>query len=181
MNDNSISNFGLLIAYILPGLLALGGGSLLSPSLSFSLTPHATQAPTLGGFLYTTIASVGAGLTASTIRWLLIDPLHHATGIKRPRLDFSRLDDRVEAFNFLNENQYRYYQFYANSIISGTFAYTAWKYGQDGEITFGWTDVAYAALLVVFYAASRDTLSKYYARLKHLLGEGEAPLILPGV
>ncbi len=182
MKDDSISNFGLLIAYILPGLVALWGGSQLIPSLSSWILPTTAEAPTVGGFLYTTVAAIGAGLTASTVRWLVIDPLHHATGIARPQFDFSRFAERVEAYHVLNENHYRYYQFYANTLMAGLFAYFTWRCRRSlVDEPLGWPEFACALLAAVFFAASRDTLRRFYARLSSVLGEGARPIILLSV
>ena len=64
----SVANFGVLIAYILPGLLVLWGLSELSPAFRGWLAAAAPDTATIGGFLYITIAAIGAGLTASTVR-----------------------------------------------------------------------------------------------------------------
>lgn len=179
MKDESISNFGLLIAYILPGLVALWGVRQHYPQLDTWLTPTAGDASTVGGFLFTTIAAVGAGLTASTIRWLLIDPLHHATGISRPTFDFTRFADQVQAYHVLNENHYRYYQFYANTVIAGLFAYLMYRMTHRfAVVPIGWIELAFACFEGLFFVASRDTLARFYARLSNVLGEGASPVIL---
>ena len=66
MTDVSGRNFGLLIAYVLPGFVSLCGMAELSPNMkSWLVTGSMTNgvAPTVGGFLYLTLASVAAGLT----------------------------------------------------------------------------------------------------------------------
>ena len=71
-----------------------------------------------GGFLYLTVAAFFAGLVVSTFRWLLIDSIHSHTGLKQPLWNFAKLADRQEAFAMLVDAHYRYYQFYANSMIA---------------------------------------------------------------
>lgn len=112
MSDVTRSNFGLLIAYLLPGFTLLWGLRELSPTVEQWLgsTPH--DAPSIAGFLYGTLASVAAGLTVSTLRWLLIDTIHHRTGVPLPDWNFAGLRDRVAGFDVLIEIHYRYYQFY---------------------------------------------------------------------
>jgi hypothetical protein len=106
----------------------------------------------------------------STIRWLILDSLHHATGIRAPDWDFSRLADRVEGFSLLVEIHYRFYQFYGNTIVAITFAYTAWMLNRDfARLPAGWPELAFVMLLALFFLGSRDTLRKYYARLNALL------------
>ncbi len=123
MSELSEKSFGLLIAYVLPGFVTLWGISLFSPTVESWITNSQHGAPTVAGFLYVTLASLSAGLTVSAIRWILIDNLHHATGVKPPKWEFANLDDRLQGFLALVENHYRYYQFYANSVVAGAVAY----------------------------------------------------------
>ena len=118
MSELSAKNFGLLIAYVLPGFVALWGISHFSPTVDSWITSSQQGAPTIGGFLYVTLASLVAGLTVSAIRWAVIDTLHHATGLKPPQWEFANLDDRLQGFHGLVENHYRYYQFYANGLVA---------------------------------------------------------------
>ncbi len=113
MKDVTASNFGLLIAYLAPGFTTLWGLSHFSPTLRSWLGSAASSQPTVGGFLYVTVASVAVGLTVSAVRWAIIDTLHHSTGVTQPDWDFAKLRDSVVGFNVLNELYYRYYQFYA--------------------------------------------------------------------
>ena len=113
MQDVSTKNFGLLIAYLIPGFATLWGVSYFSPVVRSWLGSTADSSPSVGGFLYVTLASVSAGLTVSTIRWLVIDSIHHHTGIQQPNWDFSRLGQTVAAYDVLKEIHYRYFQFYA--------------------------------------------------------------------
>src|SRR5205085_10439214 len=87
--------------------------------------------PTVGGFLFVTVASIGVGLTVSTLRWLLIDTLHHRTGLRPPAWDFSLLGDRVAAFEVIVDNYYRFYQFYSGMVISLAVVFVArrWSLG----------------------------------------------------
>lgn len=170
MGELSARNFGLLIAYILPGFVALWGVSLECEPVRLWLFGRSGNGPSAAGIPYTLLASVGAGMAASCIRWALLDTLHHRTGICKPEWDDARLVDRLPAYQLLIEIHYRYYQFYANSVVSGLFAYLVWRW----RTPFAWhglgVDAAFACLLCVFYAGSRDTLRKYYGRTATLLG-----------
>jgi hypothetical protein len=66
MTEVSGKNFGFLIAYILPGFVRLWAISYFSPTVRAWLvsSSSAAGAATVGGFLYVTLASVGAGLAA---------------------------------------------------------------------------------------------------------------------
>ena len=169
MNDNVSGNFGLLVAYLIPGATVLWGFSLFSPQLAslFSATPP--DAPTIGGFLYLTVASLAAGMTVNAVRWAILDTVHARTGLALPNLDFSRLGSNVEAFSLLIEIHYKHYQFHANMVVATAIAYACYRIHVGLLGPWGWLDVGVVALEVVFVAMSRDTLRKYYSRGSQLL------------
>jgi hypothetical protein len=107
-----LNDFGLFIAYLLPGFTVLWGLTYSSQDVRSWLGTSTPDAPSLGGFLYMTVASIAAGLTISTVRWLLLDSLHHGTGIRRPHWDFSALGPNVLAFDTLIRIHYHFYLFH---------------------------------------------------------------------
>ena len=76
MRELNSGNFGLVIAYLLPGFVALLGVSFFSEPVQtwFSVSPVAL--PTVGGFLYVTLGSLSAGVIVSTVRWATVDTIH---------------------------------------------------------------------------------------------------------
>jgi hypothetical protein len=110
------NNFGVVIAFWLPGFLLLWGLAYSFPQVS-ALIPKPTEgdAPTVGGFLYVALASLAVGLIVSAIRWMIVDTLMHATGVRQPRtIEYKQLknQDVLNAFQAVVENHYRYYQYY---------------------------------------------------------------------
>lgn len=89
MKEVSKQNFGLVIAYLLPGLVALWGVSYFSDTVRLWLTTGGQTAPSVAGFLYVTLAAFTAGLTLGAIRAVTVDLLHHCTGVPKPEWDFS--------------------------------------------------------------------------------------------
>lgn len=166
----SISNdtFGPLIAYLVPGATALVGLSPFLPTVRSWLEGTATNAPTVGGLLYLSLASLAAGMTVSAVRWAAVDTLHARTGLRPPKLDFARLPGRVEELRLVIDIYYRHYQFYANSLVAAVFAYAGHRL-HVGLAAPGIADLAFFTLAPVFFLASRDTLRKYYARSRELL------------
>ena len=152
MKDVSASNFGLLIGFLLPGFTVLWGLSYFSETVRNWLSGASTT-PTVGGFMYVTLASVAAGVTVSTVRWAVIDTVHRWTGLRQPAWDFSRLQDNVAAYNVLNDIHYKYYLFHGNHLISLSFLYVARRI-HLGFLTapFGWADAGFLALSVVLFA-----------------------------
>jgi hypothetical protein len=94
-SDAIDKNFGVVIAFWLPGFILSWGLTYSFPELD-KLLPGSTEAeaPTVGGFLYVTLASLAIGLMVSALRWMLVDTfLYRLTGVKRPDIDFSKLKD----------------------------------------------------------------------------------------
>lgn len=118
MRDVSNRNFGLLIAYLVPGVVGLWGLSYLVPELRPWLVGQPFEQPTVGGFLYLTLGAVTLGMIASVVRWAVLDTIHHASGLEAPRWSDERLHERLSGYDWLVENHYRYYQFYGNTLIS---------------------------------------------------------------
>lgn len=159
--DLSATNFGLLIAYVIPGFIALKG--LPDPTIAGGAWNSALPDQTVAGLLAESIQAVFAGLTISTVRWLFIDSLHHRTGLRAPAWDFAQLNKSPEAFNLLIQIHYRYYKFYANTLVALIWA------SAYGVRTLGWKIFVYWLLAGLFYLGSRDSLRKYYDRTGMLL------------
>jgi hypothetical protein len=168
MKDLSEKNFGLLIAYIVPGAIVLVGLAAFIPTVQAWLINPSKATPSIGGFLFVTLASVAAGMTASAVRWATVDRLHHWTGIEKPVWDDSKLFERLEAFEALVEAHYRYYQFHSNTLVAMLFSYAAWR-PSLGNRPLG-SDLGIVLLSAIFYAVSRDNLRRYYGRAAVLLG-----------
>jgi len=170
MADVTKDNFGPLIAYIVPGATALAGFSLFSPELRHWFVSTSPNAPTIGGFLYLTVASLAAGMTINAIRWAIIDTVHVWTGLPPPPVDFSKLGKNVEAYSLLIEIHYKHYQYHGNMAVATAIAYLCYRAKQGSLVSLGWADVGVVALEVIFIAMSRDTLRKYHSRGSQVLG-----------
>lgn len=171
MQTVSNANFGPLIAYLVPGATALWGISQFVPSLQVLFAATPSDAPTLSGFLYLTVASLAVGMTVTAIRWAAVDTLHRITGLPPPVLDFSGLPGKVEAISLLIEIHYRHYQFYANMFVATAIAYTCYRIRSGIAEPVGGADILFIVLEIVFFASSRDTLAKYYDRSRQVLSE----------
>ena len=169
MQSVTNANFGPLVAYLLPGATVLLGISPFSSLVRswFAISPAGT--PTIGGFLFLTVASIGVGMTVSAIRWLVIDTLLRLTGLPPPPKDFSRLGPNVEAFGLLIEIHYRHYLCYANLCVALAIAYTCYRVRLGNTATVGWLDALSVLLEGIFLAASRDTMKKFHVRSHQLL------------
>lgn len=169
VTEVSVKNFGFLIAYVIPGFVIVTSAATLSATVRSWLGPTAGTGPTVGGFLYATVASMAAGMIASAIRWLIVDFIHHHTGVPAPAWDFSVLQQNIAGFEAMVEYHYRYYQFYANTLI----AILAWVINPRALILLVTSEPGLVAiippLLVLLFLSSRDALQKYYTRSESLL------------
>src|SRR5262245_51021936 len=111
MTDSLHRSFGLIIAFLLPGFLFVLGIAALSPTVAIWLSHEPSPEPTFGGFFYVFLCSLTAGLIASAMRWLIIDALMQRLGVKAPRLNFSRLQANLQAYELAVDHNYRHYQF----------------------------------------------------------------------
>lgn len=169
--ESSLNNFGLVIAYVLPGFTALQGFPLLAPGQAAWGTGGDPNPP-LTAFLSGTVMALAAGLTVSAVRWFVIDRLHHWTGLRKSERDFARLEKNVAAFEFLVLVHYRYYKFYANMVVALVWSYATRDY------LLGWRGALDLPLVLLFFLASRDSLRKYYERTGELLGRPVEPLVV---
>jgi hypothetical protein len=174
-SDAIDKHFGVVIAFWLPGFILLWGLTYSFPELS-KLLPNSTETetPTVGGFLYATLASLAIGLMVSALRWMLVDTLlYRLTRVKKPNIDFAKLKDgnAYSAFQGVVENHYRYYQYYSNALVSVVVAFVAFWFvhGIRQVSLLMWTAlvVACASLLL----ASRDCLVKYCTRAEQVASQ----------
>lgn len=110
-------------------------------------------------------------MTVSTIRWMVLDTIHHFTGIRRPDFDYARLEENIHAFDLLVRHHYDYYKFNANSLVAVTFTYLAHRTA-TGFWTkpMNWTEALVFLLGLVLFVVSRDNLKNYYRRVQMSLG-----------
>jgi hypothetical protein len=171
MLDTPSRQFGLLIAYLLPGFIGLAGVAAIVPPVALWLRPLDATAPGVGASLYTLLSATTVGMIVSCFRWLVIDAIHHRSGVRQPQWNDARLDQRLEAFDYLVENHYRYYQFYANALVALLWAYPAQRVLQTSPLLGIGTDLGVLIICAALFAGSRDALAKYYQRTARLIGE----------
>ena len=169
--DSTSKQFGLMVAYLLPGFIVLAGIAPFAPLVAAWLQPLSQAQANLGAPVYAVLAATTIGMIVSCFRWLIIDHVHHWTGVRPPVWDDSRLSERVGAFNYLVDNHYRYYQFYANILIAVAVAYLINRIAASSPLLGLGTDLCFLVISGGLFAGSRDALSKYYLRTDRLIGQ----------
>jgi hypothetical protein len=168
--SNSSNQFGLIVAYLLPGFIGLAGMAPLVPVVRAWLVPASYADASLGPPVYAVLAATTVGMFLSCFRWLLIDHLHQWTGVRHPRWDDSRLQEHLAAFHYLVESHYRYYQFVANSLVGVLFAYLINRALGTLPLLGIVTDLGCVVVCGALFVASRDALTKYFSRTNDLIG-----------
>jgi len=169
--DTTNRHFGLLVAYVLPGFIALGGIALLVPAVAEWLQPSPGQSGwEIGPPVYAILAATAAGVTLSCFRWIIVDHVHHWTGVKPPSWNLGALEDRLDAFNYVVEGSYRYYQAHANMLIAIVWTYSLIRWAGTFPLLGPGTDLGVIVLSAGLFAGSRDALAKYYWRSTQLVG-----------
>ncbi|MGD0390995.1 MAG: hypothetical protein ABSC42_18780 [Tepidisphaeraceae bacterium] len=161
------------MAFLIPGFIGLAGVAPLMPVVGEWLRPANLGVGDfgIGPTVYAIMAATGVGMIVSCIRWLAIDHLLQWTGVRSPAWDFRQLENRLAALDYLSDNHYRYYQFYANTLVAILWAYPVNRSLQTSPLLGFGTDLGVAILCIVLFLGSRDALSKYYARSGQLIGE----------
>lgn len=170
MQPVSRDTFGPLIAFLLPGFVVLWGLQAYSPTLTQWLSPLGSTLPTIGGFLFATLASTAAGLIVSAIRWVIIDTLYHHTGIPPPQWNLHRLPQVLDTFESFVEAHYHFYQFYANMLMALLVVYVVQLVATE---RIPWplvaSDYVLLSICLILILGSRDSLQKYYRRTEAVL------------
>ena len=171
MKDVTNKNFGLVIAYLLPGYILLWGlGDVVSDLDLHNPFQAGTSKPgavTIGGFLHETLMALAVGMILNTVRWAMVDTILHHTGIRRPAWDDSKLQANLQAFETLVEYHYRFYQFHSSTFI-GLLVIFAARPSAPWQI-----DLLFVVVLASLFGASREALTRYYRRAVLLLNEPE--------
>ena len=162
--------FGLIVAYLVPGFIGLAGVSPFLPVVGEWLQPVSWGDWGIGPTIYALLAATGVGMMVSCFRWFIIDHVMEWTGVKPVVWDFSQMEKRLTALNYLVDGHYRYYQFYANTLVVGIWVYVINRLLYASPFLGFGTDLGAFLICVVLFAGSRDALTKYHQRVGQLLG-----------
>ena len=114
------ATFGLVIAYFFPGVIAVYAVRYSSIRLDRLLASIEQGENVIGPAVILIIAALTAGLLLSCVRTFTLEPVFRRLGAREPEVDYSCLDSEqaMRRFQEIIDNVYRYYQFYANTLIA---------------------------------------------------------------
>src|SRR5688572_26532062 len=104
---SSSRQFGLMIAYVLPGFIGLAGLAPIVPLFAEWLRPLGQADLGIGPPLYAVLAAMAIGSILSCFRWILLDRLHQRTGLRRPDWNDRQLDQVLGGFDYLVQSHFR--------------------------------------------------------------------------
>ena len=73
--DQLGKSFGLIIAFLIPGMVGLYAVSIYVPVIREWFGIAVDQSTTIGGFLFVIVASIGMGVFISGMRWFVLEHL----------------------------------------------------------------------------------------------------------
>lgn len=127
--DITSTSFGLLIAYLLPGLVTLFGLSYWLPDLRRLFETFLNGESNLGLFLLMALASIAASLQVTLIRWALFELFICRRNALTPD-DFKTLGEegKFTAFRGAVDEHYRYHQFWGSMVIALPVLFGGWAW-----------------------------------------------------
>ncbi|MFD6886268.1 hypothetical protein [Streptomyces sp. NPDC059957] len=170
--DFTVSTFGLLIAYFLPGLAALYGIALWSPQVASIFETFLSAKSNVGLFLLVSMGALLIGLSASPIRYLFYEEWFRF-GPKLGPGDFAKLSDagKLESFRTVVDEHYRYHQFFGHmSLLALPCLAGLVRIQGSRSVNGGWAfAICFVALEVALIFGARHTFQKYVERAKVIL------------
>ena len=181
MKDVTVTSFGLVIAYLLPGLGTLYTLSFWVPEIQSLFQTFLTTASNLGLFIIVVLVSLIAGLTIHGIRAVLYEYIFCSRENRFEHVQFKKLTStgRAEAFRSLVDEMFRYHQWWgALSIIWPFFTYGFFL--QTSRVALWtipfWVTAAIVVILeITFVYIAYRVRNDYFGRFKKML-EGESDI-----
>ncbi len=168
----NVLDFGTTIAFVAPGFLALIAASYHVTLADDWLTFAARPGEGVGVFLFVVLASLALGILVSGVRSIVFDWLYSKLGLPRPEMDYLALKDpgKKAVFDGLNENFYRYYQFYANSLVAVLTFCGSYMLPLYTKVVSGYAITFFVLLVIALFISARISLARYYEGLNILFG-----------
>ena len=171
--DQLGKSFGLVIAFLVPGMIGLYAGSLHVPMLQDWFAVAGRAQTTVGGFLFIIIASSGAGVFLSGVRWYFLeDWIKRAVGVSAQHDIANRRENQTElVYQHMRQQHYDFYLFYSNTLVALVVLWVSWVFSQLPVLTawtFSWATarpivvtLLGAAAGWVLYESAKDAYRRY--------------------
>jgi len=164
-------DFGIFIAFILPGSVAVYGLRYVSPRISALWSMLESGQIIVGPLILLAVAALAAGLIVSALRVVVLEPIFCLTGVQEKELNYQKLanPDHLELFKEMIENVYRYAQFYGNMLLALLFCTFLRYLVGNASICQTTADkivsLAIIGSLITIFVAGRKSLKDVYRHL----------------
>jgi hypothetical protein len=179
--DVTSTSFGLVIAFLLPGIVALFSLTFWFESAADAFHTFLTAASNVGLFIFLLLGALTLGVVASAVRWIVYEKLLALT----PRIYDQKLTpaesgriferDRFAAFRASIDETYRYHQFFGGMTITAPALFIGWLSSLDYDRVIGSALIlgflGVESILVVAAISARRSWLRY---AKAILGDPKA-------
>lgn len=172
VNPFSLINFGLLIAYLLPGTISVYALRYFSRDTAALFDAVLDKDKNLGASFLILVTALVLGLIVSAFRDLALDRLHYKTGVEFVQFNYGKFldEDRRAALEELIANKYRFYQFYGNTMVALLFLLIA-RMVKENICNYPTLFILNLLAVVILFIASREALTDMFDTYKGIAAE----------
>jgi hypothetical protein len=172
IKDVTITSFGLLLAYFLPGLIGLYGLSFWSESLRSSFKGFLTAESSVGLFVIVILFAAIVGLLAHGVRWIIFEVWFCRENLKLEASDFEKLSapGKMSAFRGAVDEIHRYHQWWGGVSVVGPIVFAGWaSSGGHSKSAITFASIVFLAFEVLAIFAALRVQEQYVHRVKMIL------------
>lgn len=166
--DTLTKGFGYLIAYALPGFVALAGVAFVLPDAGTLLRVARDGNTSVGAFLFVVCIGIGAGVFLNGVRALTIDRF-----LPKPPAG-QRTPETEGVYQNLLAQHYNYFQFYGNLIPAVLVFVVGWAVSARTPV-WTWSTAGRASgtvvVEVILFLAARHALNRLHQKIGDLLSQ----------
>lgn len=174
LKDFTSTTFGLIIAFLLPGLASLYAVSFWSVRLETLFKTLVDQSASGGLYLLVVLIAIAAGLQMSAVRYYIFE-CWICRSFKLTPADFASLsgEGKLIAFRSTVDDFYRYHQFWGAMAIIQLPLFYGWISTQMGNKIPSCLSYLLAALFeIVTIFAATESYKRYVDRSRSILKGG---------
>jgi hypothetical protein len=177
LKDVTPSIFGLVVAYILPGLGSLFSIALFYDPASEMLGAFNRAESTVGLFFFVIVISLLLGMQLTAIRWLVFEKWIYRRIAFRPE-EFAALRDEgvANTFRLLIDEAYRYHQFFGAQVfvIPALFLGAAYQTRDSLSVSLA-ISFGFAGLILeaITWSTAAEGWKRYIERGRQILSGGK--------
>ena len=186
MKDIGSTAFGLVIAFVIPGLIGFYGLSFISPMVASILATFLTSDANGGLFFLVLAAAIAISLQITVVRYFIFEVAFVKERLEAPFFgELGRSSDRLIAYRALVDETYRFHQFWGGCAVAIPLFGFCWAWNKVPPLSTlaGWGDMLSSPIFwicavteVLTFVAARNAYSMYVSRAKQILSISIDPM-----